>query len=279
MKMDWRLRVNYLRLKYITPKIGDSEVFLLMRKFLITNGNSDKIAKYVDKLNIKKYAKEWGVETPNVLFTFNEKGEITSGEIPKDKVVFIKHNNGGGSHFVAKNIDSNTITKEYLAKLWKKMDKKALRFWLKNCEPQYRNIKSAMFAEEKVGDKILEYKVNVFNNWGYITVVDFQDKKEREYTIDFEYNRMPNSDNSGKKWIGVPQLDHKFLDTIVELSKKVQKSIGCYVRVDFYDVNSKPLLGEVTFTNNAGFNYKFEGDKNLVKKWKQEYKETNQEWM
>ena len=42
---------------------------------------------------------------------------------------------------------------------------------------------------------------------------------------------------------------------MVQYSKKLSEDF-CFVRVDFYEINEKPYLGELTFTPGAGF-FKF----------------------
>lgn len=277
--MDAKLKLNYWRLKYLTPKFGDREIFLLMREFLINNQNYRKLEKYVDKQEVKSIVKKWGIDTPKTLFTFNEKGEILSGSIPKDTFVFLKHNNGGGSFYVEKNVDSNTITQEYLASLWKKMNKKASKFWLRNCEPQYRYVKPQMFAEEKIGTDPFDHKIHIFNDWGYIIIQDRSLGYTREYTMDLDFNVMPNTDNFDEKFDTPPAYNKDAAIKMIQLAKVIQKELGCYIRADFYEKDGKPLLGEITFTHNAGYGYKFEGDKKLIKKWKDSFRETNKEWL
>lgn len=250
-----------------------------MREFLLNNENYRKLEKYVDKLEVKKVATEFGVSTPKTYFTFDKDGKILTGSIPKDTTLIIKHNNGGGGFYVRKNVDSNTITKEYLAKLWKEIDKKASRFWLRNCEPQYRYIKPQMYAEEKIGTEPLDHKVHIFDDWGYVIIQDRSLGYTREYTIDLNYNQIPNTDNFDKKFEVAPNFNKEVLQKMIEIAKKIQKHIGCYVRVDFYEKDGEPLLGEITFTHNAGYGYKFEGNKDLIKLWKKSFNETNKLWL
>lgn len=276
---DFRLSINYWRLKYLTPKFGDREIFLMMRKFLLHNENYKKLTNYVDKLEVKKIAAQFNIETPKTFFTFDHNGKVLSGEIPKDTNLIIKHNNGGGGFYVRKNVDSNTITPAHLASLWKKMNKKASKFWLRNCEPQYRNVKPQMFAEEMIATTPIDHKIHIFDNWGYIIIQDRSLGFTREHTMDLNFNKMPNTDNFDKKFETEPIYNKEAVIKMIDLAKKIQKYLKCYIRVDFYEKNGTPLLGEITFTHNAGYGYKFEGDKKLIALWKKSFNETNKTWL
>lgn len=215
-----------------------------------------------DKLLMKKYIQNILGEDISVptLFVYNNINEIEWDKLPNKFI--IKCNHDSGSTIVCK--DKSKFDKaNCVLKLnkWLSTD-----FTFRNgFESHYHWIDRKIIVEELLEDEnqkesLYDYKFWCFNGEPKLyTINDGHGHGDIMYykMDDSEYNLYNISNNSKYK------KPNNF-NLMVEYSKKLSKLFK-FVRVDFYEVNNKVYLGELTFTPGACvFNYKNPEDNILV---------------
>ena len=214
-------------------------------------GHLEELANYVDKYEVRKYVeKTVGKEYLNDLYgVYDTAEEVEFDKLPKQFV--LKCTNGSGAVYICKDKSQLNISKI----------RKEMNRWLKDDfskmkkEPQYKNVKNRIIAEQYLEDEsgaLRDYKFYCYDGIPYYYGI-FTDRYTDE-TVDMY-------DMTGKKLIGVlnggvknsekliPQSDN--FPELVEVVKKLSKPFQ-FVRVDFYMANGKIYFGELTFTDGAG---------------------------
>lgn len=240
------------RSKFAASK-GNNDIFFLMRQWIAKKEYNPTL---VDKYRMKELFPM--VATPKNLFTFNSKGDVV-GKVPTSGKVVLKHNSG--AHFV-KIVDVSEINKAMLSKQFKKwyLKGKYYGYFLK--EDQYLGMDAVCFGEEYLGENVSDYKVHYFdeNNYSFLVVQDrFIDRKFKEYDSNFE--SKPN-DVDGNIY-PISEEEKITLKQCLDMTKKAKEVVGnYYFRSDFFMVNNKLYLGEITLTNSAGKVYQSKNQNN-----------------
>ena len=220
-----------------------------------------------DKLIMKKYIQNILGEDVSVptLFVYNNINEIEWDKLPNKFI--IKCNHDSGSTIVCK--DKSKFDKaNCILKLnkWMSMD-----FAFRNgFESHYHWIDRKIIVEELLEDEnqkdsLYDYKFWCFNGEPkFFTINDGHGHGNiNHYKMDKspykEIERVDIKPDYSKNY----KIPYNF-DLMVKYSKKLSKLFK-FVRVDFYEVNNKVYLGELTFTPGACvFNYKNPEDNILV---------------
>ena len=126
-------------------------------------------------------------------------------------------------------------------------------YWLSREWP-YRNASRNIIAEEYISDdgsELKDYKLFCFNGEVKLIQVDFDRFKDHKRNIyDTNWNYIPLAiefPSSPKTVISEP----KCLNDMISMASDLSRNIP-HVRVDFYVVNEKPLVGEMTFYHGGG---------------------------
>lgn len=206
--------------------------------------------KCADKIKVHEYCREKLGEDicVPILKTYAKTSEINWEELPNQFV--IKCNHGSGMNIIVK--DKSKLNKvEAISKLNKWM---ATDFAFQNgCELQYHNIPRKIFVEKYEEDEnqkssLYDYKFWCFNGEPKFYTINngFGHGDILYYKMNGEvmnpYNVSLNNDY--KK----PEN----FDLMAEYAKKLSEDFK-FVRVDFYEINKKVYLGELTFTPGSGF--------------------------
>lgn len=207
----------------------------------------------VDKYEAKKWiAERIGEEyIISTLGVWNHFDEIDFDALPNQFVLKCTHDSGG----------------LVICRDKSKLDKVAARKKIETClkhnffwgqrEWPYKNVKPRIIAEQYMEDYVTDervltdYKFFCFNGVPRIMYVS-KDRGEKPATdfFDMEFNRLnmrmkdPNSDRCPSK----PDC----FDTM----KRCAEVLSCGIpnlRVDFYVINGKPYIGELTFFHTSGF--------------------------
>ena len=122
----------------------------------------------------------------------------------------------------------------------------------------YKNVKKRVFAEQFIEsapgeDDLPDYKFFCFNGVvkALFVATDRQNPKE-DVKFDFfdsNYNHLPLLQGHKNASI-TPPKPHSF-DEMKRLAETLSSGIP-HVRVDFYEVNGRPIFGELTFCHFAG---------------------------
>lgn len=248
------------RPEYLTDK---NDPYFVIREFL-KNSNATKLeGKIYAKNNYDSYLPK-GVKPLEAIFTFNKKGDILSGHIPKKGKVVIKANMSRNSrHLMFIDVEKQVIDKKFLKKAFAKthsyIDQNDGK-WVD--APHYSNMDMVCFAE-RVLDDPTDWKVFTFKDGFYFQKVSDRFGKYENIIVDDENNPII-SYSTGRKENS--NLDKESYDKFIELSKiarYVYNKIGHFVRVDFYVENGKPILGEFTFI--PAFGRMWEDPSNIAK--------------
>ena len=227
-----------------------------------------------DKYRMREYVASRGCAEylPKLYGVWNSSEEIDWQSLPQQFV--IKANNGCASVLVVK--DKSLYSEKKV--------KKQMKHWLdipygyRGFQPHYLSIKPCILAEELlVQDKsldtlsssIVDFKVWCFNGKAESILITYN-RSETSHDVDLydvNWNRLRNClRNLGVKnaqdEIVFPKPD--CLELMLSIASKL--SLGHpQMRVDFYIVNNKPVIGELTMA--AGYGtftdeyYKYLGDK------------------
>lgn len=207
---------------------------------------SDKIT--VHDYIIEKLGKDICIP---ILKTYNSPNEINYEELPEKFV--IKCNHGSGWNIIVKN----------KIKINKKDIENKLNSWLKidysnnfGYELQYKNIPHKILIEEykeNIGySDLIDYKFYCFNGKPiFCQIITDRHTNEKISHYDMQWNYRPEYD-----WVNFNSISNlqkpKHYSEMIEYAKILSKDFKL-VRVDFYEIDNKIYLGELTFTPMSGF--------------------------
>ncbi|MDE6568598.1 MAG: glycosyl transferase [Lachnospiraceae bacterium] len=213
--------------------------------------HNPEYTQMVDKYAVKEYLKEkigeeYIIPTLGVYDNFDE---INFSELPKQFVLKCTHDSG------------SVVIVDDAEKLDKKAVKERLNralsinyFWAGREWP-YKNVRPQIIAEKYLcdssGTELKDYKFFCFNGSVKLIQVDFDrfvEHKRNVYNRQWEYIPLV---------IEFPTEPERIIrkpicfDEMIEIAEKL--SIGIpHVRIDFYVIEDKPIVGEMTFYHGSG---------------------------
>ncbi len=213
--------------------------------------------KCTDKLRVREYVEECGLleYMPMLYGSWNRAEEVDFDRLPNSFV--IKANNGCGTVRIVNDksqLDTKSLRKEM--RQWLK-----LPFGYSNAQMHYTKIQPCILAEEVLANdysqlsptSMADFKVWCINGIPHSIQITYNRQKYCHDVdlYDTDWNRMLDhlcSQAHKKEEV----LFHK-PDCLEEMLNIAQKLSSPFpeVRVDFYIVNSKPIIGELTFS--AGY--------------------------
>lgn len=260
------------------PKDVNQKLFWLHRYW-----QNPLIVQCADKLGLREYVKDCGLEQilTKVYAVYDNEEQIDLNELP-DKFV-LKCNHGCGFNIICRDKSKLDI---YDVK-----DK--VHTWLhttiglETAEYHYQYIRPQAFVEEYIGDKNnerLEIQFFCFNgNANHILVRnDLGDAAKNSFAISYDRNWKRVHDRIHEDMSFSIEKPKNF-DMLIEYAERLAKPFP-HVRVDFYLVDDKVYIGELTFTTHGNIlsNYTDEtlmkwGEElvlppKLKNKWKREFK-------
>lgn len=227
-------------------------------QWLKLNDRKDFYTTCADKFEARKYIKERFGESylvPLLFQTYNWK-DITYDNMPECPFA-LKSNNGSGTVRIIRDKRNEN---------WNKL-RRLCRFWLGinhyelSEEWQYKNMRPCIIAEKllltREGKLPNDYKLHYFN--GHLEFVYCSIDREgtnNRNIYDAEWNPLPFMLIRKSKY----RDDLRGPEIPVPPSFAEMKRIGSevaqnfpYVRVDFYDVDGKLYMGEITLYHGSGF--------------------------
>lgn len=142
----------------------------------------------------------------------------------------------------------------------KKVLERGLRnsFYLRTREPQYKNVVPRIIGEPYIEDtntgELRDYKFFCFDGVARALFVATDRQKIGEPTkfdfFDLEYNHLPII--NGHPNAAIPPEKPLNFELMISLAEKLSKGFP-HVRVDFYEANGKPYIGELTLHHFSGF--------------------------
>lgn len=247
----------YLKLKY-RLKMGKAldlenpKTFNEKLQWLKLNNRNPKHRVMVDKYLAKTYiAEKIGEQyVIKLLGVWDDPNDIDFDKLPEQFVLKLTHNSG--SVFIC--TDKRQFDFEHVLKQLRKGMKE--NYYYHSREWQYKDLKPRIIAEEYMvdesGDELKDYKIFTFNGEPYCVQVDFnrfKGHKKNLYStnwelLEFSFNYPAHPE------IQIPRPHN--LEEMLEIARKLGAGEP-YVRVDFYSVNGKTYVGEITFYPASGF--------------------------
>jgi hypothetical protein len=213
------------------------------------NYQTPLMTKCADKYLMRDYVEEKGYASflPKLYAVYDSFEKIDFNNLPNSFAV--KCNNGSGTNiFVSNKIDSDYKSIKRIIESWEKVNTLSVgREWA------YKNIIQKIVVEELLVPEddfqrkngLNDYKILCFNGnpkYAWIDVSRHTDHRRNFY--DLNWNKLdvvtdkPNAEGSIMKPYG--------FDKMIEIATKFAQDFP-FVRVDFYSLNNKVYIGEITF--------------------------------
>ena len=216
------------------------------------NDRNPLMTKCADKVGVREYVKENGYENclNEIYGVYSDVNDIDVFNLPKKFVIKAAH----GTHMQIIVTDKEKLN-------WKKA-KIQIRNWLKQDiywrgrEWVYKDMPHRIIIEKYLEDEsggLKDYKFFCFNGTPKFVQVDIGRYKTQHYRnyYDLEWDLMNFTDdealNNSDTYVEQP----KSFDFMIKIAQDLSKPFQ-FVRVDFYEVDGKPYLGEMTFYDGGG---------------------------
>ena len=212
-----------------------------------------------DKYMVRKYVEQCGLgHLLNDLYAvWKSPDDIDFAKLPKQFV--LKTNNGSGDVIVVK--DKSIINEDLIRKELKQYLNR--HFGVLSTEPHYLKIKPLIVCEKylkessSLSSSLIDYKFYCSFGKVLALMVCFDrtigvHAEKVIYDIEswkpmYEYVKSEYKSSDTMKSIPKPKSLTEMLNAASILSKEFP-----LVRVDFYEIEEKPIFGEMTFTSEAG---------------------------
>lgn len=199
-----------------------------------------------------------------LLGVYDSINEIKYEKLPNQFV--IKANHGSGMNIIIKDktiINIKNITLQF--NKWLKQN----HAFLFGLELQYKDIKPKIIIEEyieQLDKNLLDYKIHCFNGEPRIIQVignrDYSSHSAEEAFFDTNWKPKELMYRTYKQYTILPNKPVN-LDEMLHVARIISKEF-IYVRVDLYNINSKIIFGEMTFTPMSGFGKWLNPNDNLL---------------
>lgn len=231
--------------------------------------DTSRWTELADKYKVRKYIEDMGLGDVLVKIygAWEDAEQFDFSVMPEKYILKANNGDGKGTNYVVKN-NSRLTERE------KTFIKSKIKEWLSrknigllHAEPQYKDIKPMVIAEELLpqpseGKSLVDYKVWCFNGKAhYIWTCSERSasgSSAQVMTYDLDWDPHPeysvfNSDYPKGKPLPKP----KNLSKMIEIAEKLSKGFP-ELRVDLYNIepdkaDGRIYFGELTFTSHGGF--------------------------
>lgn len=250
--LNWIPDRLYLHLFYFfrTNKklnIDDPRSFNEKLQWLKLNNRNKIYTIMVDKYESKMFFEskiDSGFQVP-IYGVFDRFEDIDFQSLPDSFVIKTTHDSGGV--IVVKN-KKDVDFKKIERKIKKSLN---TNYYYNGREWPYKNVRPRIIVEKFLVDKqnesLIDYKVMCFNGEPQIiqTITERNQDGFKDNYFDSEWNELMIPRKSTVRNCNIPSRPRN-LNKMIELSRNVSKNIP-FLRVDFFEVNSKLYFGEFTF--------------------------------
>ena len=243
--------LDYIRNLHSIPNLKQPKNFNEELQYIKLYDHNPKYTKMVDKLAMREIIKEKIGEgyTVPVLGIWNSFEEIDFNTLP-DRFV-LKCNHDSGSYIICPNKELLDLDKS------KKKISIALKhnYYYQNREWIYKDIMPQVFAEQFLKDNetdfLWDYKFFCFHGKPRIMYVEQEasDNKTAAF-FDMDKNFLDLEMDDPRPSVP-PELPDCF-DRMKDISAVLSEGIP-FLRVDFFVINGKIYVGEMTFFHDGGF--------------------------
>ena len=242
------IRLQYYATLGRFPNLKNPKRFTEKLQWYKLNYRTPLMTQCADKYKIRFYLQDKGYEelSPELYQVCDSFEEIDFEKLPD--AFAIKCNNSSGTNIFVKNkadMDVEKISAE--AATWKKVKTiSAGREWA------YHNIEPKIVVEELLvsrdgtqKESLNDYKFLCFNGEPKVLWVDVdRDTNHKRAFYDMDWNMLDITSNRTKS--DEPIEKPYGFERMIEIAKDIAKDFP-FVRVDFYSVNEKIYIGELTF--------------------------------
>lgn len=184
-----------------------------------------------------------------ILGVWNNANEIDFSKLPNQYV--LKCNHGCGYNIVVKNNQkSNKIKIKNTLNRWLKED-----YSLKNgAELQFKNIEKKIIAEEYLEDSrgdLDSYKVLCFNGEPKYILSDKRNSNNKKTRDIYDLNWELQNFTIGYSNSGIITQPPANIDKMIDAAKKLSKNFY-FARIDFYNIDHKLYIAQITFSPAGG---------------------------
>lgn len=235
------------------PDLKDPKTFNEKLQWLKLHDRNSLYTTLVDKYAVRRYiAEKIGEEylIPLVGGPWDRAEEIDFDALPEQFVLKCNHDSGGV--VVCRDKSSLDIekTKKFLNRRLRK------NFYYANREWPYKNVRPCIIAEkymEESHGELRDYKFYCFGGetkFILITTDRISNDKPTCYNyFDIDYNFLPFY-NSGPHSQELPDKPKNY-DEMLRIAASISKEMP-HLRVDFYEVDCKIFIGELTLYDGSG---------------------------
>lgn len=249
IKFKFLIRVGYL------PNLKKPRTFQEKLQWIKLNDRKEIYHQMVDKLKVKDFIAQRlgeGYTFPTIGI-WNSFDKIDFDNLPNKFVLKCTHDSG--SYFICQ--DKSTLDKEDARKKLLVNFKKD--YYIKSREFPYKGLTPRIIAEPLIQDNkypdLRDFKFMCFNGEPKLFYITSNNQKRRGYNIDYfdlqgnhlKIEKSGNPNNVQNR----PSIPEK-LKEMITIAKKLAKNTY-FLRVDFYEVDYRIYVGELTFFDFAGF--------------------------
>lgn len=241
----WHKRSTGVYLNIDNPKTLDDKI-----AYMAFRTDTSEWTRLADKVRVREYVVEcgYGDYLPKLYGTWENAKYIDFSKLPNAFV--IKTNNGSATNILVR--DKSQIDQEKIREQldqWMKID-----YGYLTCQPHYSRIKPLILAEEFLGPlnnkSLIDYKLYCVNGLPVYIIV-YTDRvansHEMKRTI-YDMDWHTHQEYLGRYAVAGPEIEKpKSFELMKEMASKLSSRFP-FVRVDFYEINEKPIFGEMTFT-------------------------------
>ena len=215
--------------------------------------NDPLVQQCSDKLAVREYVRACDCgELLNELYaTYNRVSDIDWDHLPEKYV--IKWNFGCGFNVLCNGLEkSDRQEVMYQLKQWQRV-----KYWNFHAEMQYKNIPPKLicerFLEPAPNELLIDYKFYTFSDKVKAILVIGRKYGKPECAVFMTPDWQYLSDIPNRYQASFLPSRPKSLEKMIAASERLAAPFP-FVRVDFYEVNGKPIFGEMTFTPAAAIN-------------------------
>jgi hypothetical protein len=250
----------YKKVFHKNPNLDEPKNLIEKIYWLQLHTDTSLWTRCADKYQVRDYVRECGLESflPHLYGKWDDAEEIPFESLPQNYI--LKTNNGCGTCIIVRNgvVDTRKV-------------KKQLNRWLKvpygysGSQVHYTRIKPCIIAEELLENdakdispnSVIDYKVWCFNGVPESIWIGYNRTRTHANMAlyDTKWNAIPEHLVQIKSKTYLPDVvieKPKCLEQMLEMASKLSKPFK-EVRVDFYVIKDKPVIGELTFTSGYGY--------------------------
>lgn len=242
--MYWARLEKRLNLK--NPKTFNEKL-----QWLKLHDRRSEYTQMVDKYDAKRYiasvvGAEYVIPTLGVWENFDD---INFGNLPKQFVLKCTHDSGG-------LVVCNDRSKLDFAVAKRKIQRSLkVNYYFHGREWPYKNVKHRIIAEEYIedtaNDALTDYKFFCFDGVPRIMYISKDHGKDpRRDFFDTDFNHL--SFEFGDPNAEIPPQKPVYFEKMKQFAGLLSQGVP-FLRVDFYEVNGKLYVGELTFYHASGF--------------------------